>query len=108
MTRLIVVPLDGSGFAEDALAVAGSLAADTGGWLNLVTVHRPMVPIPDWGLEASFTADAEIQQPSWPILAGRLIEPRQPLASRPRPLCSRGRSRARSRNTSSPARQTWS
>jgi len=61
MTRLIVVPLDGSGFAEDALAVAGSLAADTGGWLNLVTVHRPMVPIPDWGLEASFTADAEIR-----------------------------------------------
>jgi len=64
MPRLIVVPLDGSGFAENALAIAGNLAADGGGWLNLVTVHRPMVPIPgsDISLEASVTADAETRE----------------------------------------------
>jgi nucleotide-binding universal stress UspA family protein len=71
MTRLIVVPLDGSGFAEDALAIAASLAADTRGWLNLVTVHRPMLPIPtpDMDLEVGVTADAEIRAAELAYLA---------------------------------------
>jgi nucleotide-binding universal stress UspA family protein len=64
MSRLIVVPLDGSGFAESAIATAGRLAAQTGGWLNLVTVHRPGVfPFgSDVGLEAGIAADTEIRE----------------------------------------------
>jgi nucleotide-binding universal stress UspA family protein len=40
--RNIVVPLDGSGYAEQAIAVAGAIARRSGGALRLVSVEEPL------------------------------------------------------------------
>lgn len=45
MYRSILVPLDGSKFAEHALPYALALAGQSGGRLRLVQVHEPPVPI---------------------------------------------------------------
>jgi hypothetical protein len=39
--RHLLVPLDGSGFGESALWLAGAIAARTGRDLELVTVNTP-------------------------------------------------------------------
>jgi nucleotide-binding universal stress UspA family protein len=51
MARLIIVPLDGSSFAEIALPTAFMLARAWGAEIEVVTVHRP-IPSPgvDYGL----------------------------------------------------------
>ncbi|HLU26430.1 MAG TPA: universal stress protein [Longimicrobiales bacterium] len=46
MSNVIMVPLDGSEFAERALDVAGWLAARMSASLHLVQVHVPVTPIP--------------------------------------------------------------
>lgn len=46
MANVIMVPLDGSTFAERALDVAGWLAARTSASLHLVQVHVPVSPVP--------------------------------------------------------------
>lgn len=46
MIRTILVPLDGSAFAEQALAVAGALAARAGARLVLATVHAAEATAP--------------------------------------------------------------
>ena len=42
MYRLVLVPLDGSPFAEQAIPWAQSIAQRTGAMIQLVHVHRPM------------------------------------------------------------------
>ena len=50
MFRQILVPLDGSTFAEAALPVALSLRRSSGARLHLVTVHEPDLQIDVYGL----------------------------------------------------------
>jgi nucleotide-binding universal stress UspA family protein len=45
MLRRVVVPLDGSSFAEAALPFAADIAHRIGGQVDLVTVHHPMPPM---------------------------------------------------------------
>jgi nucleotide-binding universal stress UspA family protein len=55
MLRRVVVPLDGSSFAEAALPFAADIAHRIGGRVDLVTVHHPMPP-----MEVSPAAAGEI------------------------------------------------
>lgn len=58
--RRIVVPLDGSAFAESALPLAAAIAHRRGARLDLVTVHRPF-PVSDLSLAAAAELEAQIR-----------------------------------------------
>jgi nucleotide-binding universal stress UspA family protein len=55
MSKLIVVPLDGSAFAESALPAALSLAKRWSARIHLVTVEEVVAPIPPVHLDAATT-----------------------------------------------------
>jgi nucleotide-binding universal stress UspA family protein len=93
MFRDILVPLDGSRFAEAALPLAARIARSAGARLHLMLVHEPMVPLSGMGgvpipalnldeemmaREHSYLADlaARWREPSGRPLAVRSIEGR--------------------------------
>ena len=66
MARLIIVPLDGSSFAEIALPTAFTLARAWNAEIEVVTVHRP-IPMPGldhglWNTESTEGADEYLTQ----------------------------------------------
>jgi nucleotide-binding universal stress UspA family protein len=61
MIKSILVPLDGSGFAEQALPWAACLARTTGSLLELVRVHDP---VPPWTIASEGAVAATAFDPS--------------------------------------------
>jgi nucleotide-binding universal stress UspA family protein len=58
MYRKIIVPLDGSAFAEQALPLALRIAEHAGAAIHLVHVHVPLVPLPA-GVEYVYDLQAD-------------------------------------------------
>jgi nucleotide-binding universal stress UspA family protein len=62
MLRQIVVPLDGSTFAETALPLARTVAREARANLTLIKVHEPtLAPVPAAALPAGSTGDLEVR-----------------------------------------------
>ena len=67
MLRKILVPLDGSAFAEQALPAAGAIARRSGATLTLVRVHHPLlygdlIAVPRWEEEERRSEEGYLQQ----------------------------------------------
>ncbi len=78
MLRSLVVPLDGSGFAETAIPVARALARAAGASIRLVMAHQPSPVL----VGASAPDDREVQAQERTYLAAQAADLRQ-LASGP-------------------------
>ncbi len=72
MSHRIIVPLDRSSFAEEALPIAVEIARNKGSALDLVMVHRPLLPLvgSDDGIGAVLELDARIRADDETYLIG--------------------------------------
>ena len=101
MLKSILVPLDGSGFAEQALPWAACLARSTGSLLELVRVHDPVPPwtIASEGAVAATAFDPSIRDAEEQYLANCVVRLRKADFHRSATPCSTARWRRPSRAT---------
>src|ERR1041384_2103709 len=76
MFRTILVPLDGSRFAEAALPVATSFAASARGRLHLLLAHQPVAAMVGMGDVVMASAGLGEELPGGPGASARWAGPR--------------------------------